>query len=76
MTKGMKEIIKIRWREREKIMPNWNKLAKSYEKNALVALQQFIRIPSVYDAKTAKEGAPFGADVKKALEYTDINHQI
>ncbi|MCQ2799871.1 MAG: Sapep family Mn(2+)-dependent dipeptidase [Bacilli bacterium] len=50
-------------------MPNWNKLAKSYEKNALLALQQFIRIPSVYDAKTVSKDAPFGADVKKALEY-------
>lgn len=50
-------------------MPNYKKLAKSYEKNAILALQKFIRIPSVYDASSAKEGQPYGANVKKALDY-------
>lgn len=50
-------------------MPNWNILAKGYEKNALIALQNFIRIPSVYDATTIGEGAPYGKDIKRALEY-------
>lgn len=50
-------------------MPNYKKLAKSYEKNAILALQKFIRIPSVYDASSIGEGQPFGANVKKALDY-------
>ena len=50
-------------------MPNYKKLAKTYEKNILLALERFISIPSVYDAKTAKEGQPYGANVRKALEY-------
>ncbi len=50
-------------------MPNFKKLAKNYEKIALNALQEDIRIPSVYDASTIKKGQPFGANVKKALDY-------
>lgn len=50
-------------------MPNFKKLAKNYYKTALSALQEDIRIPSVYDATTIKEGAPFGTNVKKALDY-------
>ena len=30
-------------------MPNFKKLAKGYEKEAILALQKYIRIPSVYD---------------------------
>ncbi len=50
-------------------MPNFKKLAKNYQKNALAALQEDIRIPSVYDASSIKKGQPFGANVKKALDY-------
>ena len=50
-------------------MPNFDKLAKSYEQGAVKALQDFIRINSVYDEMTIGEGAPYGLGVKKALEY-------
>jgi len=50
-------------------MPNFKKLAKSYVKTGLVALQKFIQIPSVYDEGSIKEGAPYGTNVKKALDY-------
>lgn len=50
-------------------MANFKKLAKGYEKVGLLALQKFIQIPSVYDEGTRKEGAPFGENVRKALEY-------
>jgi succinyl-diaminopimelate desuccinylase len=50
-------------------MPNFKKLSKTYERTAEVALQQMIRIPSVYDASSIKEGAPYGTNVKKALDY-------
>lgn len=50
-------------------MPNFKKLSKTYEKNALLALQSLIRIESVYDEKTAKKGAPYGEGVKAALDY-------
>jgi succinyl-diaminopimelate desuccinylase len=50
-------------------MPNFKKLSRTYEKNALVALEQFVRIPSVYDESTAKVGQPYGEGVKKALDY-------
>lgn len=50
-------------------MPNFKKLAKTYEKNATVALQEFVKIPSVYDSSSIRDGAPFGANVKKALDY-------
>ena len=33
-------------------MPNFKKLAKGYEKEAILALQKYIRIPSVYDEHT------------------------
>ena len=48
---------------------NFDKLAKSYEQGAVKALQDFIRINSVYDEMTVGEGAPYGLGVKKALEY-------
>ncbi|MFA6620023.1 MAG: Sapep family Mn(2+)-dependent dipeptidase [Bacilli bacterium] len=50
-------------------MPNFKKLSKIYEKDALVALEQFVRIASVYDSHSKKEGQPYGAKVKEALDY-------
>lgn len=50
-------------------MANFKKLAKSEVKNATVALQKFVQINSVYDASSKKEGQPYGAGVKKALDY-------
>jgi succinyl-diaminopimelate desuccinylase len=50
-------------------MPNFKKLAKSEMENATKALQTFVQINSVYDASSIKEGQPYGAGVKKALDY-------
>lgn len=50
-------------------MPNFKKLTKQYQTNACIALQQFVRINSVYDASSIGENAPYGAGVKKALDY-------
>ncbi|MCR4561633.1 MAG: Sapep family Mn(2+)-dependent dipeptidase [Bacilli bacterium] len=50
-------------------MPNFKKLAKNYYSLAEKALQEFVRIPSVYDEKTIKDGQPFGKEVKRALDY-------
>jgi len=50
-------------------MPNFKKLAKTYEKDALVALEQFVRIPSTYDPNSKKTGQPYGAKVKEALDF-------
>lgn len=50
-------------------MPNFKKLAKNYEKHGIIALQKFIQIPSVYDESTIQEGAPYGKEVKNALDY-------
>ena len=50
-------------------MPNFKKLAKVYEDNALKALQAFVRKESVYDPKTISKGAPYGEGVKSALDY-------
>ena len=50
-------------------MPNFKKLSKVYEKDALVALEQFVRIPSVYDPSSKNAGQPYGAKVKEALDY-------
>ena len=51
------------------MMPNFKKLTKQYQTNACIALQQFVRIDSVYDASSAKKNQPFGQGVKKALDY-------
>lgn len=50
-------------------MPNFKKLAKNYEEIALKALQEFVRKPSVYDKATIAKGAPYGENVKSALDY-------
>lgn len=50
-------------------MANFKKLAKGYEKEALLALQRFVQIPSVYDESSISEGAPYGKGVKAALSY-------
>lgn len=50
-------------------MPNFKKLAKGYEDNALKALLTFASIKSEYDASSIKEGQPYGAGVKNALDY-------
>lgn len=50
-------------------MPNFKKMAKAYEKDAIKTLQDLVRINSVYDAKTVKSDAPYGQGVKKALDY-------
>jgi succinyl-diaminopimelate desuccinylase len=50
-------------------MPNFKKLAKGYTKNAERALQELVKIPSVYDEGSKKEGQPYGAKIKEALDY-------
>ncbi len=50
-------------------MANFKKLAKGYENKAVATLKQFIKINSVYDATTAREGQPYGFGVKKALDF-------
>jgi len=50
-------------------MPNFKKLAKNYEKHAIIALQKFIQIPSTYDPTSISEGAPYGEGIKNALDY-------
>ena len=50
-------------------MPNFKKLAKSYETNAIIALQEFVHKESVYDEKTIGPKAPYGKGVKSALDY-------
>ena len=49
--------------------PNFKKLAKHYEQNAVMALQELVHKRSVYDESTIAEGAPYGAGVKSALDY-------
>ncbi len=48
---------------------NTKKIAKRYQKEALLALQKWIQIPSTYDESTITEGAPFGKGVQKALKF-------
>ncbi len=50
-------------------MPNFKKLSKGYEKEALSVLSELVKKKSVYDGESAKDGAPFGAGVKSALDY-------
>ncbi|MBP5091709.1 MAG: Sapep family Mn(2+)-dependent dipeptidase [Bacilli bacterium] len=50
-------------------MPNFKKLAKKYEDNAVLALQEFVAKNSVYDEKTISDEAPYGKGVKSALDY-------
>ena len=49
--------------------PNFKKLSKNYEELGIKALRALIGKPSVYDAKTKAEGAPYGAGVKAALDF-------
>lgn len=50
-------------------MPNFKKLAKNYESNAVLALQEFVKKDSVYDEGTVSKDAPYGKGVKSALDY-------
>ncbi|HBS02319.1 MAG TPA: hypothetical protein DEA63_00380 [Firmicutes bacterium] len=50
-------------------MPNFKKLSKDYEKEALSVLTELVKKQSVYDPSSAGENAPFGKGVKSALDY-------
>lgn len=50
-------------------MPNFKKLAKTYEQTALMALQELVKRNSVYDPTTIGKDAPYGEGVKSALDY-------
>lgn len=48
---------------------NYRKYLIGQKDNMLEELMRFVSINSVYDEKTVKKGAPFGAGVHDALEY-------
>lgn len=48
---------------------NFKKLAKIYQKQALVALEQYIKVDSTYDEKTVDKNNPYGKKVSKGLAY-------
>ena len=50
-------------------MPNFKKLAKTYESLAQTALVEFVKKNSVYDASSVTPEAPYGKGVKSALDY-------
>ncbi len=50
-------------------MINWMKEAEKYKDEMLRDLHGLIAIPSLRDDATAHSGAPFGEDVRKALDY-------
>lgn len=50
-------------------MSKFKKMAKPYEENAILALQEFVKKDSVYDASSIEENAPYGKGVKSALDY-------
>ncbi len=43
------------------------KICKPYNEEAKFMLQKIIRIPSIYDPKTIKEGQPFGENISLAM---------
>ena len=43
-------------------------LIDSYKEEMLQSVQELIRIPSVIDADTGREGAPFGENIQTALK--------
>lgn len=50
-------------------MPNFKKLSKGYEKEALSVLTELVKKQSVYDSSSLSPDAPFGKGVKSALDY-------
>lgn len=50
-------------------MPNFKKLAKTYEEDALKALLELVRKPSVYDPASIDEEHPYGKGVRDALDF-------
>ena len=48
---------------------DFTKIVKPYYKNAVIALEELIKINSVYDQATISTSAPYGKGVKKALNY-------
>ena len=44
-------------------------LAKKYEADLVSDLQEIVRIPSLYDEKTITENAPFGNELRRALDW-------
>ena len=50
-------------------MPNFKKLSKGYEKEALSVLADLVKKQSVYDASSVSENAPFGKGVQSALSF-------
>ena len=50
-------------------MSDFNELAKKYYQEAIVSLQKWIQINSIYDQTTVNEKNPFGKGVALALDY-------
>ena len=48
---------------------NYKKLAKLYYKDALNALIELVKIPSVYDESTVTKEMPYGKEVFNALSW-------
>lgn len=49
-------------------MPNFKKLARNYEKNAILTLQELVKIDSTFDPKTVSPNTPYGKGVDRALD--------
>ena len=49
-------------------MPNFKKLARNYEKNAILTLQELVKIDSTFDQKTVSPQTPYGKGVDRALD--------
>lgn len=48
---------------------NWVEEVEKRRESLISDLQGFLRIKSILDEKTVSEGAPFGQDIRQALEY-------
>jgi succinyl-diaminopimelate desuccinylase len=48
---------------------NWLEEAEKRKEELIAATQSFLRIKSVLDQATAREGAPFGEGIRKALDF-------
>ncbi len=50
-------------------MVNWKEEVLARREDLLEDLKELLRIPSVLDESTIEEGAPFGHEVKRALDW-------
>ncbi|MFZ0076382.1 MAG: dipeptidase PepV, partial [Exiguobacterium undae] len=50
-------------------MVNWKEEVLARREDLLTDLEDLLRIPSILDETTIQEGAPFGGEVKRALDW-------